>query len=144
VCQREEGVKSWSIAFVLCWNCIHIGFYYKWTSIMPSISYHGQPFFKSYNFLLVRWISFSHLSDDFMHAHPHYIFCKFFGTGDFIIISFNKQQGNLLGGVLFALTHLHTLCPYIITHLTWFFLSLSDDMHIVVYILDVVSIFLRL
>jgi hypothetical protein len=37
---------------------------------------HDQPFFKSYDLHLVIWISFSHLFNDFMHAHPHYIFLR--------------------------------------------------------------------
>lgn len=65
---------------------------------------------------------------------------------NFLIISFEfgKQQGNLLGEMLFTLTHLHTLRPTITTHPTWLFLSLFDDKYIVVHISDVVSIFLRL
>jgi hypothetical protein len=72
------------------------------------------------------------------------IFFVSFQHGDFIIISFefSKQQGNLLGGVLFTLTHLHIICPIIIAHPTWFFLSRSNDMHIVIHISNVVSIFL--
>ncbi len=40
---HKASMKRWSIGFVLFWICIQIGWYYKWTSIMPSIPYHGQP-----------------------------------------------------------------------------------------------------
>jgi len=67
-----------SMGFMLFWICIQIGWYYKWTSIMPSIPYHGQPIFRSYNLLPIFWINISHLFDDFRCAHQHYISCKLF------------------------------------------------------------------
>ncbi len=52
---------------------IQIKCYYMWMFVMHSILYHKQPFFKSYNLLLIPWIGFSHLFDNFMCAHPHYL-----------------------------------------------------------------------
>jgi hypothetical protein len=48
---HRAGMRWWSTRFVLFWICIQIGWYYKWTSIMLSILYHGQPFFRNYNLL---------------------------------------------------------------------------------------------
>lgn len=59
VWQHGWSAKWWFTRFALCWICIEIGWYYKWTFVMPSISHHKQPFFKSYGLLLVPWISFS-------------------------------------------------------------------------------------
>jgi hypothetical protein len=49
--------------------------------------------------------------------------------------------GDPLGGVLFALAHLHTLRPIAIAHLTCVFPSLVDDTHIVSLASDVLPIF---
>jgi hypothetical protein len=40
-------------------NLHEIGWYYKWTLVMPSILHHEQPFVKSYGLLPVPWINFS-------------------------------------------------------------------------------------
>jgi hypothetical protein len=50
---------------------------------------------------------------------------------DFIIIllKLNTQQGDPLGGMLFALAHLHTFHHIATTHLTCVFLSLVNDTH---------------
>ncbi len=48
----------------------------------------------------------------------------------------------LLGRVLFALVHLHVLCPIVAMHLTCVFPSLANDMHIVGFASDVLLIFL--
>jgi hypothetical protein len=63
--------------------CVMLDLHIDWVVLqmniyMPLISYHKQPFFKSCSFL--PWISFSHLLNDFMHAHPHYISCRRFDT----------------------------------------------------------------
>jgi hypothetical protein len=52
-----------------------------WRLIMFSILYHRQPFFKNYDFSLIPCIKFSHLANNFMHAHPHHIFHRFFYMG---------------------------------------------------------------
>jgi hypothetical protein len=78
VWQHKVGVKWWSMRFMLCYICIQIGWYYKWTFIMPSILYHGQPSFKNYDLLLIPWICFPHYSNNFMQAHPHYIHGRLF------------------------------------------------------------------
>ncbi len=51
------------------------------------------------------------------------------------------MTGDPLGGVLFALTHLHTFCPIAIVHPTCVFLSLVDDTHIIGLPSDVLPIF---
>jgi hypothetical protein len=58
------------VGFTLCWIYIQIGWYYKWTFVMPLILYHEQPIFKNYGLSLIPWIGFFHLLDDFMHAIP--------------------------------------------------------------------------
>jgi hypothetical protein len=50
--------------------------------------------------------------------------------------------GDPLGGTLFVLAHLHTICPTIATHPTYIFLSLADDTHIVGPASDVILMFL--
>jgi hypothetical protein len=64
---------------------------------------------------------------------------------DLIVISkFGTQHGDPLGGMLFALVHLHVLCPTVAIHLTCVFRSLVDDTHIVGRASNMVPIFLRL
>lgn len=130
--------------FTLCWIYIQIGWYYKWTFIMPLILYHKKPNFKNYGLLLVPWISFFPFVRWFYACHPHYIFHKLkTWHGDFIIISFESDtwQGNPLGGMLFALAHIYVLRPIAPTHLTCVFPSFIGDTHIIGIVLDVVTIY---
>ncbi len=46
--------------------------------------------FRNYGLRLVFWIIFYHLFDNFMHAHPHYIFFRLFNMG--ISQSFCQNQ----------------------------------------------------
>jgi hypothetical protein len=41
----------------------------------------SKPVFRSYDLCLVIWINFSHLLDNSMHAHPHYIFLRLLDMG---------------------------------------------------------------
>jgi hypothetical protein len=61
-----------------------------------------------------------------------------------ISFKFNTQQVDPLGGVLFALVHLHVLRPIATTHPTYVFPSLANDMYIVGPTLYMLSIFLQL
>jgi hypothetical protein len=54
------------------------------------------------------------------------------------------MTGDPLGGVLFALIHLHALCPIVVTHPTCVFPSLVDDTHIVGLASNVAPSFLGL
>ncbi len=61
-----------------------------------------------------------------------------------ILLKLGGQQGDLLGGMLFVLTHFHTFHPTTITHPTCVVLSLANDTHIVGPTSNVVPTFLRL
>jgi hypothetical protein len=73
-------------------------------------------------------------------------FLEAFRHKDLTIISSESSilYGDPLGGMLFALTHLHALYPTIIAHPTCVFASLEDDMHIVDLALNVLFVFLWL
>ncbi len=106
VWQHKVCVKWWFTRFTLCCICIQIGWYYKWTFIILSILYHGEPSFKSYDLLLIPWICFLHLANNFMQAHPHYISCRLFNIGiHSCFFKFNIRQGDPLSGTLFILAH---------------------------------------
>ncbi len=111
---------------------------------MPLIRCHNQPFFKSYGFCLIFWISFSHLFDDFMHTHPAYIFLKLNQHGDFIIIlsKWSTQHGDPLGKTFFVLVHLCIFHPITATHFTCGFLSLVDGTQIIGPASNVVLVYL--
>jgi len=59
---------------------------FHWKSIMFSILYHRQPFFRNYNFPPVPCINLSHLANNIMHAHPHHIFHRSFYMGSSFVI----------------------------------------------------------
>jgi hypothetical protein len=73
-------------------------------------------------------------------------FLEAFRHKDLTIISSESSTlyGDPLGGMLFALTHLHALYPTTISHPTCVFASLEDDMHIVDLALNVLFVFLWL
>jgi hypothetical protein len=77
-------------------------------------------------------------------SSPLYFF-QAFQHGDLIILLKScTQQNDPLGGTLFALVHLHSLCFIVATHLTCVFPLLVDDMHIISPTSNVVPIFLQL
>jgi len=45
--------------------------------IMLSIWCHNKPFFKNYDLCPILWINFSHMFEDFMHAHRTIFFSSF-------------------------------------------------------------------
>jgi hypothetical protein len=54
------------------------------------------------------------------------------------------QQGDPLGGALFVFAHLHVLCFTTTFHLTYVFILLANDTHIVGPTPNVVPVFLQL
>ncbi len=77
-----------------------------------------------------------------MHAHLQYIFWKLLGTK--ISLSFHPSLEDPLGGILFALTHFHTLHPFIVALLTCVFPLLENNTHIVGLALNMLIVFLWL
>jgi hypothetical protein len=86
------------------------------------IQYFEHPFFRSCGFLPTLWINFSHSFFGFMHAHLHYISCKFLSTWILLLFHPNLVHDKRFSRrVLFALTHFCALRPTIATHLTCVF-----------------------
>ncbi len=113
--------------------------YYKWMFETRLIQYFEQPFFKNCSFLPnILDQLFSFVCRFYAHPFPLY-FLEVFRHGDLTIISFESctHQRDLLQGVLFALTHLYTLCPIIVAHLICVLHSLADDTHIIGLVSDV-------
>jgi hypothetical protein len=110
---------------------------------MLSISYHGQPFFRSYSLLLKFWISFSNLFDDFMYAHSHYNFHMFFNMkiSRSFCLNFVDNKGILWVKHFFTLTHLCILHLITTTHLINVFFHFFDYRHNIGLISNVVPIF---
>jgi len=143
VWRHGSSVKWWFTMFTLCWICIKIGWYYKWTLVMPSIRHHEQPFFKMvfYQYRLV----FLFVSWFYVWPSPLYLLHVFWHENfTCILFKFYTQHGDPLGGMLFTLVHICAFHLTIVAHLTCVFLSFIDDMHIVGLVLDVVLVFLWL
>jgi hypothetical protein len=85
--QCQANARQWFMGLELCWIYIWSGWHYRWMFETRLIQFFEQPFFRSCDFLLAFWISFSHLFIGFMHAHLHYVFQRLLGRG--ISLSFH-------------------------------------------------------